>query len=92
MSSVYRRPHGEVVVLFFALLKMDSCNLSNEACNLSAMSLFAIKFCSKLLITSDILVIFDLHRRSCCCKFLIFYFNCLLDISVLLLPILKSFS
>lgn len=48
MSSVYRLPHVEVVVLFFALWKMDSCNLSNEACNLSAISVLTIKFCSKV--------------------------------------------
>ena len=62
MSSVYRRPQGKMVVLFLALLKMDSCILSNKACNLSAVSAFTIKFCSKLVIRFDMLAIFDLHR------------------------------
>ena len=91
MSSVYRQPQGEIVVLFLALLKMDSCNLSNEACNLSAISVLTIKFCSKLVIRSDMLAIFDLHRRSCCCEFLILGFNCFFDISVSLLFCLKTF-
>ena len=85
MSSVYRRPQGEIVVLFLVLLKIDSCNLL-------AISVLTIKFCSRLSITSDMLAIFDLHRRSCCRKFLIFDFNCLLEISVSLLPTLKTFS
>ena len=80
------------MVLFLVLLKIDSCNLSNEACNLSVISVLTIKFCSRLSITSDMLAIFYLHRRSCCCKFLIFDFNCSLEISVSLLPTLKTFS
>ena len=93
MSSVYRRPQGEIVVYFLVLLKIDSCSLSNEACNRSAISvLTAIKVCSKLLITSDMLAIFYLYRRSCCCKFLTIDFTCLLEISVSLLPTLKTFS
>ena len=48
-------------VLFLALLKLDSCKLSNEACNLSAISVLTIKFSSKLVIRSDMLAISDLH-------------------------------